>query len=129
VIAVDSSVWIAHFRNVMSRQVALLRSLFGREELLVGDVVLLEVLRGARDERHATRLARDMRDFKIVPMLGDVIAVQAARNSRALRAIGFTIRASADLIIGTYCIEHGHVLLHDDRDFEPMRQHLGLLVA
>ena len=128
-IAVDSSVWIAHFRNVASRQVALLRSLFGREDLLVGDVMLLEVLRGARDERHATRLTRDLHAFNIVPMLGDEIAEQAARNYRVLRAVGITIRTSADLIIGTYCIEYRHVLLHADRDFEPMREHLGLLVA
>jgi predicted nucleic acid-binding protein len=113
----------------MSRQVMLLRSLFGQEELLVGDIVLLEVLRGARDERHARRLARDMQDFVVVPMVDDVIAVQAAHNFRTLRAIGITIRASADLIIGAYCIRHGHTLLHDDGVFDAMREHLGLLVA
>jgi predicted nucleic acid-binding protein len=37
-------------------------------------------------------------------------------------------RASPDLIIGTYCIEHSHILLHDVRDFAPMREHLGLQV-
>ncbi|HEY2621545.1 MAG TPA: PIN domain nuclease [Acetobacteraceae bacterium] len=127
-IAVDSSIWIAHFRNVMSEQVSLLRSLFGREPLLVGDIVFLEVLRGAHDERHAVRLARDMRAFDVVPMLGDVIAAQAARNYRALRALGITVRAMPGLIIGTYCIVRGHFLLHDDRDFDPMREHLGLRV-
>jgi predicted nucleic acid-binding protein len=38
------------------------------------------------------------------------------------------IRKTADLIIGTYCIEHGHTLLHDDRDFDLMHAHLGLQV-
>jgi predicted nucleic acid-binding protein len=37
-----------------------------------------------------------------------------------------TIRKTIDLIIGTFCIERGHTLLHDDRDFEPMIRHLGL---
>lgn len=60
--------------------------------------------------------------------VGDRLTVKAAENYRLLRGLGITIRASADLIIGTYCIEHGHVLLHDDRDFEPMREHLGLQV-
>jgi hypothetical protein len=128
VIVVDSSVWIGHFRNVLSRPVMLLRALFGREELVVGDIVLLEVLRGARDERNAIQLSRDMHAFDVVPMLGDAIAEQAARNFRTLRTVGITIRTSPDLIIGTYCIEHRHILLHDDRDFEPMRQHLGLQV-
>ena len=53
---------------------------------------------------------------------------RAAWNFRALRAIGITIHSSPDLIIGTYCIEHRHTLLHDDRDFEPMHEHLGLQV-
>lgn len=107
----------------------LLRALFGREPLLVGDIVFLEVLRGASDDRHAARLARDLRAFDVVPMLGDIIAAQAARNYRTLRAKGITIRKTPDLIIGTYCIEHHHMLLHDDRDFDPMREHLGLLAA
>jgi predicted nucleic acid-binding protein len=33
-----------------------------------------------------------------------------------------------DLIIATYCIERGHVLLHEDRDFDPFERHLGLKV-
>jgi predicted nucleic acid-binding protein len=129
VIAVDSSVWIAHFRNDLNRSVQVLRALFGQEPLLVGDIVLLEVLRGARDETHASRLARNMRSFAVVAMLGDRLAVQVARNYRTLRAAGITIRKTPDLIIGTYCIEHGHSLLHDDRDFEPMHRHLGLMRA
>ena len=32
----------------------------------------------------------------------------------------------ADVIIATFCIEGGHDLLHDDRDFVPMAEHLGL---
>jgi predicted nucleic acid-binding protein len=127
-IVVDSSVWIANLRNTVSEPVRLLRSLFEREPLLVGDIVLLEVLQGARDEAHAVRIARDLNAFDIVPMLSQHLAVQAAHNYRLLRARGVTIRKTADMIIGTYCIEHGHTLLHDDRDFEPMRAHLGLQV-
>jgi predicted nucleic acid-binding protein len=127
-IAVDSSVWIGHFRNSVSERVRLLRSLFGQEELLIGDIVLMEVLRGARDEPHAARLGRELHDFEVVPMLGEALAVRVARNYCALRAVGLTVRKTPDLIIATYCIENGHTLLHDDRDFEPMRQHLGLQV-
>jgi predicted nucleic acid-binding protein len=127
-IAVDSSVWIAHFRDTLSEPVRLLRSLFGQEELLVGDIVLMQVLRGARDEPHATRLSRELHEFEIVPMLGSALAVRVASNYRALRAVGYTVRKTPDLIIATYCIEHGHTLLHDDRDFEPIHVHLGLQV-
>jgi predicted nucleic acid-binding protein len=70
-----------------------------------------------------------MRHFTIVPVLDDVLAVLAARNFRRLRSLGVTIRKTADIIIGTFCIERGHLLLHDDRGFEPMERHLGLKVA
>lgn len=43
--------------------------------------------------------------------------------------LGITVRKTADIIIGTYCIERGHALLHDYRDFAPMETHLGLKVA
>jgi hypothetical protein len=28
--------------------------------------------------------------------------------------------------IAHFCIQNGHILLHADRDFGPMREHLGL---
>jgi predicted nucleic acid-binding protein len=62
-------------------------------------------------------------------LLDPDLASLAAANYRKLRSLGVTVRKTADLIIGTYCIEHGQVLLHDDREFEPMRRHLGLLTA
>ena len=128
-IAVDSSTWIAHFRNAELESVRVLRSLFGETELLVGDIVLLEVLQGARDEAHAVRISRELNEFSIARMLDEEIAVQAAHNYRALRGKGITIRKTIDLIIGTFCIERGHTLLHNDRDFESMRTHLGLQVV
>jgi len=38
-------------------------------------------------------------------------------------------RKTVDLIIGTFCIVHGHYLLHGDRDFEQMHRHLDLRIA
>ena len=126
---VDSSVWIGHLRGILSRPVTLLRSMDNLADVGIGDLILLEVLRGARDEAHAARLEHELRQFQVLNMLDDALAAIAARHYRALRSRGVTIRKTADLIIGTYCIEHGHALLHDDRDFEPMREHLGLIVA
>jgi len=63
----------------------------------------------------------------VVPLLGPDLAQRAARNCRILRKLGVTIK-TADIVIGTFCIEHRHLLLHDDRDFVPMEQHLGLKV-
>jgi len=99
------------------------------QDIYIGDLILLEILRGARDEPHAARLERELRRFDVLTLLDAGLATAAARHYRTLRARGITIRKTADLIIGTYCIEHGYALLHEDRDFEPMQQHLGLSVV
>lgn len=128
-IVVDSSVWIALLREQDSPQLRKFKALENTEDIIVGDLVLLEVLQGARDERNAARIEHAMRQFNVVSMLDAGLAVLAARNYRHLRALGITIRKSIDVIIATYCIENAHALLHDDRDFEPFAAHLGLTTA
>jgi predicted nucleic acid-binding protein len=128
VILVDSSVWIAQLKGQTTLATAKLETLATQEPLLIGDLILLEVLQGARDEAQASRIERALRAYIVVPLLSVDLAPRAARNYRRLRELGLTVRKTVDIIIGTFCIEHGHTLLHDDRDFEPMQKHLGLKV-
>jgi len=60
---------------------------------------------------------------------GEGVAIQAARNVRALRAQGVTVRKTIDTLIATRCIQDGHPLLYSDRDFDPFVTHLGLQSA
>jgi predicted nucleic acid-binding protein len=129
VILVDSSVWIAHLRGLQTPAIAKLEAVVAREPLLIGDLILLEVLQGARDEAHAASIEQGLRQYAVVPLLDAELASRAARNYRKLRELGVTIRKTADIIIGAFCIEHHHALLHDDRDFAPMEEHLGLKVV
>ena len=128
-ILVDTSVWVAHLRGHSTTATAKLEEAVTREPLLVGDLILLEILQGARDDAHAARIERGLRQYRVVPLLDDDLAPRAARNYRKLREAGVTIRKTADIIIGTFCIERRHALLHDDRDFAPMEEHLGLKVV
>jgi predicted nucleic acid-binding protein len=129
VILVDSSVWIAKLRGQDTPGVRKLRALVGREAVLIGDLIMLEVLQGARDDAHAARIERDLRRFQLVSLLDAGLAVQAARNYRTLRGFGAAVRKTIDVVIGTWCIERGHALLHEDRDFDPLERHLGLRVV
>jgi predicted nucleic acid-binding protein len=129
VILVDSSVWIAQLKGRTTPATVKLETAVAREPLLVGDLIMLEVLQGARNEAHAARIERALRQYVIVPLLDVDLAPKAARNYRRLRELGITVRKTADIIIGTFCIEHRHTLLHDDRDFVPMQKHLGLRVV
>ena len=125
-ILVDSSVWIDHLRNRVTASVSYLRSLVSTEELLVGDLILCEVLQGLRSDAEAKLVEDALREFAIVSLIDAELAVKAAANYRFLRSQGFTVRRTIDLIIGTFCVERGHLLLHSDRDFAPMERFLGL---
>jgi predicted nucleic acid-binding protein len=127
-IVVDSSVLIDHLRGVPSAQVALWQRLVREndDQILIGDLVLLEVLQGVRDARQAAKVEAALCAFETAPMLDPSLAVAGASHYRHLRSIGITIRKTVDLVIGTFCIARNHMLLHCDRDFEPMCVHLGL---
>ena len=124
-ILVDSSVWIDYFRGRSTTRVETLDVFQGREDLVVGDVVLTEVLQGFTSDGAFERALVLLKSFSILPISDDDIAIQAARNSRFLRARGVTIRKTIDTLIATRCIEDGHHLLNSDRDFDPFVEHLG----
>lgn len=125
-ILVDSSVWIDQFNQVPSPAVQRLHQIVTEGPLLIGDLILCEVLQGFRSEAAARLAERALNQYEIVTLCTPQLATQAAANYRFLRARGVTIRKTIDLIIGTFCIERGHSLLHSDRDFEPMERLLGL---
>jgi predicted nucleic acid-binding protein len=126
-ILVDSSVWIDSFRNETTAQVGLLRNL-DMEDVIIGDLVLLEVLRGVRSDREALVHESNFREIGVTAISSPDMAIAAASNCRKLRGRGISIRSVIDVLIATYCIAHNHQLLHDDRDFDHFERHFGLKV-
>jgi hypothetical protein len=129
VILVDSSVWIDYFNGTGTSEAAKLDLLLGVEPLAIGDLILTEVLHGFDRDRDFNNARNLLPSLTIVDLGGRDIAVQAARNFRALRKLGVTVRKTIDTVIATRCIESGYDLLHSDRDFDPFVQHLGLREA
>jgi predicted nucleic acid-binding protein len=125
-ILVDSSVWIDYFRGVKSPQAERLDSLLRVQPVSIGDLILTEVLQGCATEAEFNRVKRVLLSLDVVELGGLDIALQAARNYRFLRGLGITVRKTIDVVIATYCIENGYLLLHNDRDFLPFVEHLGL---
>jgi predicted nucleic acid-binding protein len=121
-ILVDTSVWIDYFNGRPTDEANLLYEILGHEPILVGDLILAEVLQRFREA------LRILQTFEFREMLGRSVAIASARNYRALRARGVTVRKTIDVLIGTFCLLNGHELLHSDRDFDPMTKHLGLKV-
>ena len=65
----------------------------------------------------------------VVELGGQEIAIPAAKNSRALRRLGVTVRKSIDSAIATRRIESGYSLLHDGRELDAFARHLVLRVV
>lgn len=125
-ILVDSSVWIDYFNGVESRQTEFLDDHLGIEPFMTGDLILTEVLQGFRHDRDYRKAKAAMDTLIFAPMVGRDMAIASARNYRKLRSNGITVRKTIDVLIATFCIENAHHLLHADRDFDVMEEHLGL---
>ncbi len=128
-ILVDSSVWIDYFRGTPTPQTEKLDSLLGIEPIATGDLILTEVLQGFVSDRDFNQARKLMTSLVIVDLAGQGLAIQAARNFRALRKLGVTVRKTIDTVIATRCIESKMPLLYSDRDFDPFVEHLGLRSA
>jgi predicted nucleic acid-binding protein len=129
VILVDSSVWVDYFRGVDTAEADKLDTFLGVEQVITGDLILTEVLQGFVSEREFNQGRKLLASLPTIPLVGEEIAVQAARNFRKLRTLGITIRKTIDTLIATSCIEKEISLLYSDRDFDPFVQHLGLRSA
>ena len=128
-ILVDSSVWVDYFRGNATAETDKLDSLLGTEPLAIGDLILTEVLQGFGSDKDFNEAKRLLSTLVVVELGGRDIAIQAAKNYRALRALGITVRKTIDTVIATRCIESGFALLYSDRDFDPFVTYLGLRPA
>lgn len=128
-ILVDSSVWIDYFRGTQNSQTDRLDALLGNEPVATGDLVLAEVLQGFDSVQDFNQGKKLLTSLPIIDLVGGEIAIRAARNFRALRSLGITIRKTIDTLIATSCIEKGLTLLYSDKDFDPFVEHLGLRTA
>jgi predicted nucleic acid-binding protein len=125
-VVVDSSVWVDYFNGRATRETDQLDALLGVEPVAIGDLILVEVLQGFRNDRDYRSAKNLLTSLTVYDMLGAAHAVHVADNYRALRKKGITIRKTADAIIATFCITRNLPLLFSDKDFEPFVKHLAL---
>lgn len=113
---VDSSVWIDVIRSSDTQGARFLEHR-DDDELAVTGVVFQEVLQGVNDEKVYDRL-RDMFMAMLLLEPRELSTYEvAAQLYRRARASGFTIRKPTDCLIAALALEHGALLVHNDRDF------------
>ena len=119
---VDTSVWLDYLQGRDAPQVDYLRGLlinplaFG-----ITDLVLMEILQGARDRKAFDTLREyfaGQRCYRFADPAASHVA--AALMFYSCRRKGITVRSSVECLIAQCAIEHGLILLHNDRDFKAM---------
>lgn len=129
-ILVDSSVWIDFFRGAHNRWTQqLVDWLSGKPtdvHLGVADLVVYEVMRGFSSKKDQAKARTLLMGLDVVEIGGLSNSLRAAEHYQALRKKGFTIRSPIDVLLASYCIEHGHWLLHRDTDFDVLGHLRGL---
>ncbi len=132
-ILVDSSVWIDFLRGTSNRPVEQLMAwLQGGDatvDLGVADLVVFEVMRGFAAPKEQRRARDLLLALDVVEIGGLDNALLAAEHYSALRAQGFTVRSPIDVLLASYCIRHGHMLLHRDAGFDVIAALRGLRVV
>ena len=91
------------------------------------DPIRMEVLAGARNERHLRSLRGLLARAVLLPAL-PADYDEAAALYRACRGGGETVRRVIDCLIGSIAIRAGAAVLHNDRDFDVLERHTGLRV-
>ena len=127
-VIVDTTVWIDYLHGLQNNETNYFDREVGRQRFGLTDLILCEILQGLRDEQASRRVLREVRRFELFESGGEELAVAAARNFRGLRQRGYTVRKTIDCLIATFCLRHGHSLLHRDRDFDHFEKILGLTV-
>ena len=127
-IVADTSVWIDYVKGIDASHTNILDHELIYNRVVTGDIIIAEFLQGFKNDREYLIAKQIMDNLEYRDFLEKEIAIQAANNYRKLRKQGITVRKTIDVIIATFCIENRFPLIHNDRDFDPMEEILGLIV-
>jgi predicted nucleic acid-binding protein len=128
-ILVDSSAWIEFLRATGSSAHRRLRlALEEATALACTDVVLMEILAGARDDADRDRLRRLLYSVEFLAVEGPADYELAAELYRRCRSQGETPRKLTDCVIAAVAIRNDAKLLCEDSDFLAIARHTPLQI-
>jgi predicted nucleic acid-binding protein len=128
-VIVDTTIWIDYLRNARTPETHWLEREFDHQRLGLTDIILCEVLQGVLDEKQFVAVRNQLVKFEVFNTGGVDLAIRAASNYRRLRTLGYSVRSTVDCLIATFCLNHDHSLLHNDRDYDSFERALGLRVV
>jgi predicted nucleic acid-binding protein len=118
----DSSVWIDAHKGHVTDATRYVESMDDREEIATTGIIFQEILQGVRDQKEFEHLRQLLWSALILEPRELTTYEVAARLYMKARAKGFTIRKPNDCLIAALALEHGALLVHNDRDFIALAQ-------
>jgi len=118
----DSSVWIDIHRARATTATRYVESREEGEEIATAGVIFQEVLQGIRDDAEYEYMRHVLWSSLILHPRELSTYEVAAQLHRSARAAGFTIRKPNDCLVAALALEHGALLVHNDRDFFALAQ-------
>lgn len=125
-ILVDTSAWVEFLRDTGSATCNRVEALL-EGEIATCDMVRMEVLAGARDERHLGNLRRLLARAVFIPVMPADYEL-GAELYRRCRQRGETVRRLIDCLIVAVAIRADVALLHRDADFDVLARHTELRI-
>jgi predicted nucleic acid-binding protein len=119
---VDSSVWIDSHRGRTTDATRFVEMRDDHEEIATTGIIFQEVLQGIRDAKEYEWMRELLWSALILEPRELSTYEIAAQLYRAAREKGLTIRKPNDCLIAAIALEHGALLVHNDRDFLALAQ-------
>lgn len=127
IVLADTSAWIEYDRATGSRVHRRLRDLIaGDGDLAVTEPVRMELLIGARDDRHSAELGGLLLRFAHLPFDAAVDFDGGIAIHRRCRAAGFPPSGTVDCMIASVAVRHGAAILANDVGFVRMAEVIDL---
>jgi predicted nucleic acid-binding protein len=119
---IDSSVWIDAHQGRSTAATQFVDHRGEQEEIATTGIIFQEVLQGIRSETEYERMRRVLWSALILEPRELSTYEIAAQLYRRAREAGLTIRKPNDCLIAALALEHGALLVHNDRDFLALAQ-------
>jgi len=120
---IDTTVWILYFRGEKKVEERI-RSLILEDRALTCQIVILEVLRGAKSQREYKELYDDLKALSTL-QLNEVIWEKSYKVGFELRKAGINAPLT-DVLIAMIANHYNCLLIHRDKHFPLMKEVIDL---
>lgn len=121
---IDTTIWVGYLRGLDASLKDRLGPLVLEGRACTSDVIIMEILRGAKSDREYSMLYED---FLALPRLetDERVWETAWKAAYKLRKGGVNVPLT-DVLIASIAVRHGCALMHSDKHFRVISGRMGL---